>query len=192
VTVPKGRKPINTAQMAQDHPESVLVGAMGNPGGVSGFIESMEATAQVDACHSDTLPNQGSNDPAFAKMGIVFGDVVEGDSLFRHCTMPVGWKKVPTSHSMHNNVVDNKGRIRAKYFYKGAFYDRSAHIHACRRFGLIETSEEQERGEYDTEIRHSFVQIIDNGNLDENGKSTVAFETQHIEYKRLDDQLPKG
>jgi hypothetical protein len=37
---------------------------------------------------------------------------------------------------MHNALLDDKGRIRATIFYKGAFYDRRAHIRVLRRFSI--------------------------------------------------------
>src|SRR5262249_62223077 len=67
--------------------------------------------------------------------GVVFGKVVPGDSLFVFVTLPNGWKKVPTDHSMWSNLVDDKGRKRAAIFYKAAFYDRDAHLRMEQRFG---------------------------------------------------------
>ena len=186
------RIPLNTSRRASDCPESVLAGMLTHPNGTSGFIEGQEAAAQVDACQSDTLPNQGSDDPAWAKMGIVFGEVVEGDSLFRHCTMPNGWKKVPTDHSMWNNVVDDKGRVRGRYFYKGAFYDRDAFISPCYRFTFSKMSEELDRQEYGTETLHSYAVILDEITLDGNGKPTVIFETEHREHNRRDYDAVEG
>lgn len=64
-----------------------------------------------------------------------FGDKVHGDEMFQYVELPAGWKKVPTGHSMWSKLVDDKGRERAAIFYKAAFYDRSAHLSASRRYG---------------------------------------------------------
>ena len=65
-------------------------------------------------------------------MGIVFGKEV--DDLFVEVTLPAGWKKEATDHSMWSKLVDDKGRERASIFYKAAFYDRDAHINITQRF----------------------------------------------------------
>ena len=59
----------------------------------------------------------------YEKMGIkVVNDIAD---LFYTVELPDGWKIEPTDHSMWNNVLDDKGRIRISFFYKGA-YDRDA------------------------------------------------------------------
>ncbi len=121
------KAPPNTEKQIQDNPMLGLIVGMGPRG-----IENMEEQGQRDSCASDTLPSQGSDHPAFAEMGIVFGDPVVDDPLFRYCTLPAGWKKVPTDHAMWNDVVDETGKVRAQYFYKAAFYDRKANIHPMK------------------------------------------------------------
>jgi hypothetical protein len=100
-------------------------------GGNPGAIEAQEAAGQQELANSEFLPTevQGRRED-FERMGIVFGDPVEGDPMFTHCTLPTGWKKGPTDHSMWSDLVDDKGRKRAGIFYKAAFYDRSAHMSA--------------------------------------------------------------
>jgi len=68
----------------------------------------------------------------FEQMGIVFGDKV--DDLFVEVQLPKGWAKVPTDHSMWSELIDDLGRVRARIFYKAAFYDRSAHISLVARY----------------------------------------------------------
>jgi hypothetical protein len=103
-------------------------------GGNPRAIEAQEARGQAELVNSSLLPTRGSEDPAIAAMGIVMGDPVEGDPLFRSCTLPDGWTKAATNHSMHSDVIDDKGRKRIGVFYKAAFYDRSAHMWPVRRF----------------------------------------------------------
>lgn len=70
----------------------------------------------------------------YEKMGITV--VEEYDDLFWNVTLPEGWKIEATDHSMWNNLFDNKGRKRANFFYKAAFYDRDAFINFDTRYHL--------------------------------------------------------
>ena len=100
-------------------------------------ILAQEARGAAEmASQTAQLPAKGSNDPAWAKMGVLFGDAVSGDRLFRHVRLPAGWKIVRTNHSMWTNLVDERGRKRASICYKAAFYDRDAHISPVRRFSV--------------------------------------------------------
>lgn len=93
--------------------------------GTTDYIMGMEAAGQRQLVHSDTLPTKGSD--ALVDLGFKLGDVVVGDEMFRHVTLPDGWSKQPTDHSMWSKVVDEHGRERVGVFYKAAFYDRKAH-----------------------------------------------------------------
>lgn len=103
-------------------------------GGNPNAIEAQEARGQRELESSTQLPSEGSNDPAWAKMGVIFGEPTRGDPLFRSATLPAGWTKKATDHSMWLKLYDEKGRERARIFYKAAFYDRKAHIRPTRRF----------------------------------------------------------
>ena len=68
----------------------------------------------------------------YAKMGIkILGEV---DGLFYSVELPAGWEIKPTDHSMWNDVLDDKGRKRITFFYKGAFYDRNAFSNFLHRY----------------------------------------------------------
>lgn len=56
----------------------------------------------------------------------------EGDPLFFDVKMKNGFSLKPTDHSMWNDLVDGKGRVRASIFYKAAFYDRDAFINPLK------------------------------------------------------------
>lgn len=99
-----------------------------------GGIEAQEKAGQTMFVANSTLPKEGCNRPAWEKLGFVFGTDV--DDLFVAVTMPPGWRKRATEHSMHSDLLDEKGRIRAGIFYKAAFYDRRAHIHMTRRYNV--------------------------------------------------------
>lgn len=101
------------------------------------FIADMESQGQRELVNQTTqLPKQGSDDPAWEKMGVMFGDVVPNDPIFRKVELPAGWKLRPTDHAMWNDLLDDQGRVRGKMFYKAAFYDRSANIRAETRYGM--------------------------------------------------------
>lgn len=68
----------------------------------------------------------------YEKMGITI--VEEYDDLFWTVILPDNWKTESTGHSMWNNLFDDKGRRRANFFYKAAFYDRDAFINLDTRY----------------------------------------------------------
>lgn len=70
----------------------------------------------------------------YDKMGIEI--ISEYDDLFYSVKLPEGWEIKATDHSMWNDLFDNKGRKRANFFYKAAFYDRDAFINFDTRFHL--------------------------------------------------------
>lgn len=68
----------------------------------------------------------------YEKMGIKI--IEECDDLFWTVALPEGWEIKATDHTMWNELIDNKGRKRANFFYKAAFYDRDAFINFSTRF----------------------------------------------------------
>jgi hypothetical protein len=69
---------------------------------------------------------------AFEQMGFVFGEQV--DDVFVAATLPEGWRKKATDHSMWSHIVNAQGRKRVAIFYKAAFYDRSARATLEQRY----------------------------------------------------------
>ena len=68
----------------------------------------------------------------YERMGI---EIVEDyDDLFWSVKLPEGWEIKATEHSMWNELRDDKGRKRASFFYKAAFYDRDAFVNFNTRF----------------------------------------------------------
>lgn len=99
-------------------------------------IMNQEARGQTQLVNSEALPIKFNfcQKDQFEAMGIVFGDPI--DDLFVNATLPEGWKKERTDHSMWSKIVDDKGRERASIFYKAAFYDRDAFMNIAQRFLL--------------------------------------------------------
>lgn len=118
----------NTTDEADKDPMRTLARLMfqANP------IERQEAQGQRELVHSALLPVDGSDHPDMQAMGIEWGEPANGDPLFRHAKLPAGWSKRATDHSMWSEIVDETGKKRASIFYKAAFYDRRADIHAER------------------------------------------------------------
>ncbi|HUC01359.1 MAG TPA: hypothetical protein VMA75_00440 [Candidatus Paceibacterota bacterium] len=131
--------PTNTTEATKRNPAGFLLDAL--VVGSSNAIELQVSQGQRELVNSTTLPTQmgGCRDYDTKKIleaaGVKFGEVVEDDDLFQYVELPAGWKKVSTDHSMHSNLVDDKGRVRARIFYKAAFYDRRADLQSERRFG---------------------------------------------------------
>jgi hypothetical protein len=90
-------------------------------------IYAQEAAGQRQLVNSDRLPTDAKpDDAAYEALGITFGEPDPSDPMFRPATLPEGWKRQPTDHSMWSEIVDAHGRERIAVFYKAAFYDRRA------------------------------------------------------------------
>lgn len=98
-----------------------------------GGIEAQEKAGQTTFVANSQLPKECPRKELEA-LGFRFGGAV--DNIFISVTMPAGWSKRATDHSMWSELIDDKGRKRASIFYKAAFYDRSAHMHLDRRYGV--------------------------------------------------------
>lgn len=115
-----------------------------------GGIERQEAQGQADLARAaNRLPSQiiyprnVTHADITREMGITFGAPV--DELFVSVTLPAGWVIKPTEHSMHSDLVDDKGRVRAAIFYKAAFYDRNANLRLNTRYTTRAEYEEKTR-----------------------------------------------
>jgi hypothetical protein len=112
----------NTTRAVQENPALGLIASVGDG------IAEMEAAGQAQLVQSTKLPAELSYSTRedFEALGFVFGDLVDGDPLFREMKLPAGWSKRATDHDMHSEVVDERGIARVGVFYKAAFYDRRA------------------------------------------------------------------
>lgn len=105
-----------------------------------GAIEAQEARGQLELVKSTQLPSEGMGSirAGLETLGFEFvlfePSTVGEDPLFCEVRLPVGWSKRATDHSMWSELVDGKGRVRARIFYKAAFYDRRAFIRFEARF----------------------------------------------------------
>jgi len=135
------KKPTNTSKLPA---EALLAVALGSVDGPSSAIEHMEAEGQRQFVGSDSIPAEILQpygvevdvEAELQKLGFELGEVFPSDPLFRGCSLPPGWKRAGTDHSMHSDILDEYGRPRIGVFYKAAFYDRRASmsfLHCLRR-----------------------------------------------------------
>jgi hypothetical protein len=123
--------PAALAAFARGDIENALVAS--TPGG----IEAQEARGQADLTRRfNQLPKEYGRGEFPAELLVRLGFTAQGpvDDLFIGVTAPAGWQLRPTSHSMHSEIVDDKGRVRGGVFYKAAFYDRKASFHLNTRY----------------------------------------------------------
>lgn len=95
--------------------------AASTPGG----IEAQEKAGQESLLQTTDMPKElRPNRASFEKIGFKFGE--DTDELFVSATLPQGWAREGSDHSMWTYIKDNQGRRRVAVFYKAAFYDRKA------------------------------------------------------------------
>jgi hypothetical protein len=117
-----------------------------------GGIEAQEAAGQATLCASAILPKECPQ-KELESFGVKFGK--DHDDIFVCVTLPPGWKKQATDHSMWSDLIDDKGRKRAAIFYKAAFYDRSAHMRLECRYN-VDAYEQVDKDGNPTEQRGLF------------------------------------
>ncbi len=100
----------------------------------SGASESdspyIDGTTRILHPEWQMLPVDGTEgqESEWEAIGVKLGDKAKGDDLFRFAEIPKGWKIVPTNHALWSDLVDAESKVRARIFYKYAFYDRQARI----------------------------------------------------------------
>lgn len=122
----------------------------------------------------------------YAQMGIKI--ISEYDDLFVTVELPTGWEIKATDHTMWNDLIDNNGRLRAKFFYKAAFYDRDAFINFETRYKVEATHVAPWDADYEVWKKSDYHGIVKDGD-------TVIFETIHIpatEDYDLDRKIEEG
>lgn len=108
-------------------------------GGNPDAIVNQEKRGQSELVNSSQLPSQIVGDKSILEAaGVKFGEASSGDELFTEAELPKGWKLKATDHDMWSHLIDENTMIRAKIFYKAAFYDRRATMN------ILETPEAQE------------------------------------------------
>ena len=101
-------------------------------------IEHQEKVGQSELVNSCQLPSKNNTfyrdrerlttEQEYERLGIKVIGKSSSDDLFLDVELPTGWQKKATSHSMWNELINDKGEVVATFFYKAAFYDRDAFI----------------------------------------------------------------
>jgi hypothetical protein len=98
-----------------------------------GAIELQEASGQNELIENAILPIdiRRVTKAELETLGFRFGKKI--DSLFQEATLPLNWTKInsETSSVFWSHIIDDSGQIRARIFYKAAFYDRHAFMDWC-------------------------------------------------------------
>lgn len=180
-----------------------MIGMMS--GGSSGYIEGMEAAGARQVLTSDQIPTAAPW-AELIELGFVKGESVSGDDLFTHVTLPEGWSRAGTGHSMHTDILDERGVPRVGIFYKAAFYDRRADAHLIYVPGKLATHllygdepvalpdlwpvlTDDERQGFVTEMRNSITEarrnIAEMPDLDRDGRYTARIERAEAVLKLI-------
>lgn len=106
-----------------------------------GGIETQEKMGSLKLRNEELFPktimhSDKTHSDLEKEWGVKFVEIEnekDGD-IFYKVKLPLGWSIKPASSSScyWSNLVDNENRIRAKIFYKAAFYDRSSHAFICK------------------------------------------------------------
>ncbi len=126
---------------------AMMVAALSGKGMLAGMpasIEASEKLGQIQLVRSTNMPLELDKEQ-FEKAGFTFGKPI--DECFQEATLPQGWTREATSHSMHSDILDERGRRRASVFYKAAFYDRRANAYLTRRFRVEDHYEDKPGGD---------------------------------------------
>ena len=112
-------KKITNTSKSECHPDWLL-------GGNPDAIEAQEKRGQDELVNSKLLPTDVQDRAEIEKLGVIFGEPIEGDPLFCKAQIPNGWKVIATDSPMRSELLDENGVAKASIFYKAAFYDRYA------------------------------------------------------------------
>lgn len=118
----------------------------------AGIMRS-ERVGQQELVASTNMPkSMHPSRDTFEAVGFKFG--ADLDNLFVKATLPQGWTRAATDHSMHSDVLDEKGRKRVGVFYKAAFYDRRAESFLQCRFRISVLSSGYDKSLQDGEFAY--------------------------------------
>ncbi len=112
---------------------------------------------------------------AFERMGIVFLEPVVGNPLFVHAQLPAGWRKVASNDAMLSLLVDDRGRERARIFYKASHHDPKASLILTARYGIHESCFKMECLD-----EAEFMAYVTDGGVVTDGRTTI-FTTDVVE-----------
>jgi hypothetical protein len=97
----------------------------------------------------------------YERMGIEI--IEEYDDLFWSVKLPEGWEIRATDHTMWNELIDNKGKKRATFFYKAAFYDRDAFTNFQTRFQVSVDHTADPSSDYEVWCKSDYIGTVKDG-----------------------------
>lgn len=184
--------PVALAAAARGDLDNFLIAA--TPGG----IEAQEKAGQALLVASTNMPKEmHPSREAFEKVGFKFGNEV--DELFLSATLPPGWTRAATDHSMHSKILDEQGRERVSIFYKAAFYDRRADASLISRYriGSIYSGDPGSGGITDDQVImivtdggkeiHRFAAVNRSEQFNDPGPRKEAFAWLKAKFENTDD-----
>ncbi len=157
--------------------EGLLAMAIGmSTGNASEGLEAVMNAEQNRARSACRLPrDMRPNKEAFEAIGFKFEDI-EDDVLYQ-ATLPEGWT-LKSDGGYWTYLIDEKGRERGSYFYKGALYDRNGHMNLTQRFHA--TYEHLDPDDWKSPIK-IFVKDTDGTILFEAGQCDEAYSDEYNE-----------
>lgn len=163
------KKPENTAKQAQAKGGARRLLTEAAVLGTSGMVENMEAEGQRQLCGSGKvcLPSKMATEcrARLETWGVIFPEINANwdDQVLGPADLPDGWEIKATGHSMHCDLVDGLGRLRAVIFYKAAFYDRNGYTQTRNRFRA--TVDQAYPDDYETGGNIKLTPVIFDGNV---------------------------
>ena len=110
------------------------------------------------------------------------------DDLFWNVKLPEGWEVKATDHTMWNEVRDNKGRKRASFFYKAAFYDRDAFIRFNTRYS-VEATHVGDPGDYEAWRMSDIIGLVKDGDTIIYSTHTVPATDDYVKDDKIEKEL---
>lgn len=175
--------PMLEAQLA------ILIGLA--TGDASEGLETVERNEQRRARNACMLPrDMKPSKEVYEALGFTFEDV--DDDVLYQASLPEGWT-LKSDGGYWTDLLDEKGRKRGSYFYKGAFYDRNGHMQLIHRYYI--TYKHVEKINWNSPIK-VYAMDRDGTILFEAGECAGEYTTKYEELKReavtfLDTHYPE-
>lgn len=156
-------------------------------GSSSEGLETVEKLEQNRARNNCMLPIE--MEPCretFEALGFTFEDV--DDDVLYQATLPEGWA-VKSDGGYWSYLIDEKGRERGSYFYKGAFYDRNGHMSLRQRFSVTSCNIDSDNWESPVKV---LVKDIDGTILFDAGQCKKSYTNEYYELVKKAEEYLKA
>lgn len=154
----------------------LMLGAIMGGQSIDDAVNELGRSAQCQAISRRDFARERYGHPLIWRtLGFVFHEEEEGnrpDRQLQPTTFPEGWKVEPTSHYIHNNIVDQHGRERGSFMYKPDIWDRDASASLKCRYVIHRDYNYTEDGEFDGSKQRYIV--ADQGKTDRDPERVLA------------------